>query len=142
MRRMSQSIVVLILLIITYSVCVAQDAEKFAAELTSSTAAKRDELLAAHPEQITIALRKELLQHGNLRFATTEYARALEVYQLVEKIADQIGDKEGLATAWLDMGSVYYFQGQYNRAIDHYQKAEAAFATLGNHLEVGRCRFG
>ena len=141
MRRMSQPILVLLILI-TYSVCVAQDAEKFAVELTSSPAAKRDELLASHPEQITIALRRELIQHGNLRFATTDYARALEIYQLVEKIATQIGDKEGLATAWLDMGSVYYFQGEYNRAIDHYRKAEAAFVALGNRLEVGRCRFG
>jgi tetratricopeptide (TPR) repeat protein len=142
MRRISQSTVILILFIIAFGVCVAQDAEKFAVELTSSPAEKRDELLAAHPERITIALRRELIQHGNLRFATTDYARALEIYQLVEKIATQIGDKEGLASTWLNMGSVYYFQGQYNRAIDHYQKAEAAFAALGNHLEVGRCRFG
>ncbi len=141
MRRISQPILVLLILI-TFSLCVAQDAEKFAVELTSSSLAKRNELLAAHPERITIALRRELIQHGNLRFATTDYARALEIYQLVEKIAEQIGDKEGLATAWLDMGSVYYFQGEYSRAIDHYQKAEAAFAALGNHLEVGRCRFG
>src|SRR5919205_288628 len=139
MRRMSHPIFVLLIM---FGVCVAQDAEKFAVELTSSPAAKRDELLAAHPERITIALRRELIQHGNLRFATAEYARALEIYQLVEKIAEQIGDKEGLASTWLNMGSVYYFQGEYNRAIDHYQKAEAVFVALGNRVEVGRCRFG
>jgi len=138
---MPQPILVLFLLI-AFGVCVAQDAEKFAQELTSSPAAKRNELLAAHPEQITIALRKELIQHGNLRFASTDYARALEIYQLVERIAAQIDDKEGLASTWLNMGSVYYFQGEYNRAINHYQKAEAAFVALDNRLEVGRCRFG
>ena len=138
---MPQPILVLLLLV-TFGVCVAQDAEKFALELTSSTAAKRNELLAAHPERITIALRRELIQHGNLSFATTNYAQALEIYQLVERIAAQIGDKEGLASTWLNMGSVYYFQGEYNRAIDHYRKSEAAFVALGNHLEVGRCRFG
>lgn len=141
MRRMPQPILVLFLLIVS-SVCVAQDAEKFAAELTSSPAAKRDELLAAHPEQITVALRRELIQHGNLRFAMTDYARALEIYQLVERIAVQIHDKEGLASTWLNMGSVYYFQGEYNRAIDHYQKAEAGFVALGKRADVGRCRFG
>ena len=138
---MSKPILVLLILI-AFGVCVAQDTEKFAVELTSSPAAKRNELLAAHPEQITIALRKELIQHGNLRFASTDYARALEIYQLVERIAAQIDDKEGLASTWLNMGSVYYFQGEYNRAIDHYQKAQAAFVALGNHLEVGRCHFG
>jgi tetratricopeptide (TPR) repeat protein len=147
---MPQPILVVLLLIVTSLVCVAQDtlgpantdAEKFALELTSSPAAKRNELLAAHPERITIALRKELIQHGNLRFATSEYARALQIYQLVEKIAEQIGDQEGLASTWLNMGSVYYFQGEYNRAIDHYRKSEAAFLALGNRADVGRSRFG
>jgi len=134
--------ILVLLVLITFDVCVAQDAEKFAVELTSSTAAKRNELLAAHPEWITIGLRRELIQHGNLSFATTDYARALEIYKLVEKIATQIDDKEGVATAWLDMGSVYYFQGEYNRASDHYQRSEVVFVSLGNHLEVGRCRFG
>jgi tetratricopeptide (TPR) repeat protein len=146
---MPQPLLVLFL-IISSSVCLAQDtfgptksdAEKFALELTSSAAAKRNELLAAHPERITIALRKELIEHGNLRFATTQYAQALEIYQLVEKVAAQIDDKEGLAATWLNLGSVYYFQGEYERAIDHYRKSEAAFVALGNRVEVGRCRFG
>jgi tetratricopeptide (TPR) repeat protein/CHAT domain-containing protein len=134
-----RAIILVLLIAIT---CVAQDAEKFASELASSTAAKRDELIAAYPDRITIALSRVLIQHCNMSFAATEYARALEIYQLVEKIATQIGDKEGLASTWLNMGSVYYFQGEYNRALDHYRKSEAAFVALGNRLEVGRCRFG
>ena len=118
------------------------DAEKFALELSIATAAKRNELLAAHPERLTIALRRELLQHGNLRFASTQYAQALEIYQLVEKISEQTGDKEGLAATWLNMGSVYYFQGNHELAQQHYRKSEAAFVALGNRLEVGRSRFG
>ncbi len=141
---------ILVLLLLISSVCLAQDrfgptnsdAEKFALELTSSPAAKRNELLAAHPERITIALRRELIQYGNLRFATAQYAQALEIYQLVERIAEQIGDREGLAATWLNMGSVYYFQGEYERALEHYRKSEATSVALGNHLETGRCRFG
>jgi len=141
---------IFLVLLIAASACLAQetigptnsDAEKFAFELTSSPAAKRAELLAAHPERITVVLRKELIQHGNLRFASSQYAQALEIYQLVEKVSEQIGDKEGLAATWLNMGSVYYFQGNYERAIEHYRKSETAFVALGNRLEVGRCRFG
>ena len=147
---MRATIPVLLLITITFSVASAQerrgpassDAQKFARELTSAPAAKRAELLAAHPERITVELRKELLQHGNLRFVSREYAQALEIYQLVEKISEQIGDKDGLAATWLNMGSVYYFQGEYERAIDHYRKSEAAFKVLDNHLEMGRCHFG
>ena len=145
-----KTVLVFLLIAITFSLSFAQekvgpttgDAEKFALELVASPAAKRIELLATHPERITIALRKELIQHGNLRFASTQYAQALEIYQLIEKIAAQMDDKEGLATVWLNMGSVYYFQGNYERAIDHYRKAEAAFVALDNRLEVGRCHFG
>ena len=139
----------LLLIAITFNLCIAQetigptntDTEKFALELASSPPAKRTELLAAHPERVTVALRKELIQHGNLRFASTRFAQALEIYHLVEKISEQIGDKEGVAATWLNMGSVYYFQGNYERALDHYRKSEAAFVALDNRLEVGRCRF-
>ncbi|HKG45406.1 MAG TPA: tetratricopeptide repeat protein [Pyrinomonadaceae bacterium] len=147
MRRL---ILGLLFLAVSFSVAVAQetigptnsDAGRFAVELITSPASKRTELLAAHPEQITIALRKELLQHGNLRFASTQYAQALEIYRLVEKISEQIGDKEGVAATWLNIGSVYYFQGKDELALQHYRKSETAFVALGNRLEVGRCRFG
>src|SRR6185369_8763115 len=147
---MRAAIPIVLLITTAFSIALAQDStgqansdvEKFAVELTSSPAAKRSELLAAHPEQITVELRKELLQHGNLRFVTRQYAQALEIYQLVEKISEQIGDKDGLAATWLNMGSVYYFQGEYDRAIDHYRKSEAAFKALDNHIEMGRFHFG
>jgi tetratricopeptide (TPR) repeat protein len=145
-----RSTLIITAVVLVGSVCAAQDrigttsgdAERFALELTSSSPLKRTELLAANPERITVALRRELIQHGNLRFASQQYAQALEIYQLVEKIAAQIGDKEGLAATWLNMGSVYYFQGNYGRAINQYRKAEAAFASVNNRVEVGRCRFG
>src|SRR6185503_21085524 len=85
----------------------------FAFELSISSADKRAEMLAAHSDLITVALRRELISLGNLRFTNTEYAKALDIYQLAEKISEQIGDKEGIATARLNLGSVYFFQGNY-----------------------------
>ena len=126
----------------TAAICLAQEPEKFALELTLATADKRAELVAAHPEWLNVELRRRLVQQGNLRFASTQYTQALEIYRLVEKISEQIADKEGVATARLNIGSVYYFQGNYDLALDHYQKAKALFNSLGNHLEVGRSMFG
>ncbi|HEV8431322.1 MAG TPA: tetratricopeptide repeat protein [Pyrinomonadaceae bacterium] len=120
----------------------SSDAERFAFELTNATADRRAELLAAQPERLTVQLRKELIQHGNLRFAGTEYTKALEIYQLVEKISEQIGDKEGIATARLNIGSVYFFQGNYERAIEHYRSAETLFLSLNNRFEAARCHYG
>src|ERR1700752_4610824 len=120
----------------------SRDIADFAFELTISNAAKRAEMLAAHPEHVTIALRRELIALGNLRFTGADYAKALDIYQFAEKISAQIGDKEGVATARLNIGSVYYFQGNYELALDHYRKAETLFLSLNNCFEAARCHFG
>src|SRR5829696_8780508 len=119
MRGMRQSAVIVLLITIWSSLCVAQQKSgptnnDFVLELTISSADKRTELLAPHPELLTVDLRKELVEHGNQRFARTQYAQALEIYKLVEKISEQISDKEGVATAWLNIGSVNYFQANYD----------------------------
>src|SRR6185436_21054654 len=69
----------------------------FALELTIHSGDKRAELLAAHPERLTVALRRELIALGNARFTESEFAKALDIYQFAEKISEQIGDKEGVA---------------------------------------------
>ncbi|HET6980287.1 MAG TPA: tetratricopeptide repeat protein [Pyrinomonadaceae bacterium] len=147
---MQRPILVLLVIALTCCVCAGQpnlgpanrEAAEFAFELTVQPAERRAELLAAHPERLTVALRKELIAIGNLRFTGSDYAKALDVYQLAEKIAAQIGDKEGVATAKLNLGSVYYFQGQYEIASDHYRKAEMLFLTMTNNFEAARCHFG
>ena len=114
----------------------------FAFELSISPADKRAELLTAHPELITVSLRRELISLGNLRFTSSEYAKALDIYQLAEKISEQSGDKEGVATARLNLGSVSYFQGNYELAIDNYRKGETLFLSLNNRFEAARCHYG
>jgi tetratricopeptide (TPR) repeat protein len=114
----------------------------FAFELTIYPADRRAEMIAAHPERLTVALRKELIALGNVRFTASNYAKALDIYQLAEKISEQIGDKEGVATARLNLGSVYFFQGQYELALDHYRKGETLFLSLNNRFEAARCHYG
>jgi tetratricopeptide (TPR) repeat protein len=114
----------------------------FAFELTNQNADRRAEMLAAHPELITVALRRELISLGNLRFTNAELAKALDIYQLAQKISEQIGDREGIATARLNSGSVYYFQGNYDVALDHYRNGETLFLSLNNRFEAARCHYG
>lgn len=134
-------------LTIAVSVCAAQqsvrtEVDSFARQLVNSSSQQRTELLAAHPQLITVALRKELLRQGNDFLVDSKYAPALDVYRLAEKVADQIKDKEGLAEIWLNIGSVYYFQGQHDLALESYRKAQQLFASLGNRVEVGRSLLG
>ncbi len=147
---MLRAILGLVLIALLCCTCFAQQSigptsreiADFAFELSIQPADKRAELLAAHPERRTVALRRELIALGNLRFTGTEYAKALDIYQLAEKISEQIDDKEGVATARLNIGSVYYFQGKYELAIDHYRKGESLFFSLNNRFEAARCHFG
>ena len=147
---MQRSVFLLLVIILTRCTCVGQDvggptktaAADFAFELTAVSAEKRAELLAKYPERLTVQLRRELIQYGNLRFAGTEYNKALEIYQLAEKISQQINDKEGVATARLNLGSVYYFQGNYDLAFEHYRTSETLFLSLNNRFEAARSHFG
>ena len=134
-------------LTIVVSVCAAQqsarsEVDSFARQLVNSSSQQRSELLAAHPQLITVALRKELLRYGNNFLVDSKYAPALDVYRLAEKVADQIKDNEGLAEIWLNIGSVYYFQGQHDLAVESYRKAQQRFASIGNRSEAGRSLLG
>jgi tetratricopeptide (TPR) repeat protein len=147
---MYRPLLVLLLITLTCHTSFAQEtvglantsAEKFAFDLIIASGDKRAELMAAHPELLTVGLRKEIIQIGNARFTSTNYADALDIYQLGEKVSEKINDKEGVATARLNLGSVYYFQGNYELAIDHYRKAETLFLSVGNRFEATRCHFG
>lgn len=114
----------------------------FAFELSIYPADRRAEMVAAHPERLTVVSRKELIALGNVRFTASEYTKALDIYQLAEKISEQIGDKEGVATAQLNLGSVYFLQNNYEPALDQYRKAETLFLSLNNRFEAARCHFG
>lgn len=119
-----------------------EDLTDFAIELVHSSHARRAELLAARPNLVNVGLIRQLNGQGNMQFAAGHYSKAEDIYQFTERVATQIGDKGGVATALLNLGSVYYFQGKFDLSIIRYKKAESIFVTLANHLEIGRCRFG
>ena len=142
-----RAICIALFLTIVVSVCAAQqparsEVNSFAQQLVNSSSQQRSELLVAHPQLVTVALRRELLRRGNNLFIDTKYAPALDVYRLAEKVAEQIKDREGVAEISLNIGSVYYFQAQYDLALESYRKAQQLFATLGNRFEAARSLLG
>jgi tetratricopeptide (TPR) repeat protein len=145
--KCKRPVCIALFLTIVVSVSTAQQSPRseldaFARQLVTSSSQQRTELLAAHPQLITVALRKELIRHGNNFLVDSKYAPALDVYRLAEKVANQIKDQEGLGEAWLNIGSVYYFQGQHELALESYRKAQQLFASLGNRREVARSLLG
>jgi CHAT domain-containing protein/tetratricopeptide (TPR) repeat protein len=106
------------------------------------TPEEREQLLTKNQTLITPALRKALITQGNSQLLAGRYSTAFEIYGIAQNIAQQIGDKEGLATAWLDIGTIYYFQANYPAASEHYTKARELFIEVPNQYEAAKALSG
>src|SRR5215475_4818443 len=94
---------------------ISAQIDDLAATLVATTSSReRDTLLVTRKELVTPDLRKSLVRTGNAQMMSGEYARALEIYKIAENVAGRIGDKDGLAAAAMNIGTVYYFQGKYD----------------------------
>ena len=110
--------------------------------VTLKSQEEREQLLARNRALMTPDLRKALIRHGNSQLLAGRYSSAFDIYGVAQSIAEQIGDKEGVATAWLDIGTVYYFQANYPAALEHYKKARDLFTEVTNHYEAAKALSG
>jgi CHAT domain-containing protein len=122
---------------------VRSEFESFATDLVTTKSPQQRELLLAQKKYlVTPDLRKALIRQGNTRLLAGQYSTAFDIYALAQNIAEQIGDKEGIASALLDIGTVYYFQANYPAALEHYQKARALFSEVQNNYESAKALSG
>src|SRR5678809_523266 len=90
------------------------DFDEFANTLLATPSdQERQNLLSQKKDLLTPDLRKALIRQGNTHLMAGRYSTAFEIYDLAKHIAQRIGDKEGVASAALDIGTVYYFQANY-----------------------------
>ncbi|HKE55121.1 MAG TPA: CHAT domain-containing tetratricopeptide repeat protein [Pyrinomonadaceae bacterium] len=117
--------------------------DDLAATLVATTSSQeRDALLVTRKELVTPDLRKSLVRTGNAQMMSGEYARALEIYKIAENVAGRIGDKDGLAAAAMNIGTVYYFQGKYDLALDRYATARKLSLETQNSYEAAKALAG
>ena len=110
--------------------------------VTVKSAQEREQLLSKNPALMTPDLRKALIRHGNSQLLAGRYSTAFDIYGVAQNVAEKIGDREGVATAWLDIGTVYYFQANYPAALEHYKKARDLFTEVTNHYEAAKALSG
>jgi len=119
------------------------DLDDFALTLvTLKSQQEREQLLAKNRALMTPDLRRVLIRQGNSQLLAGRYSQAFEIYGVAQNVAEQIGDKEGIATAWLDIGTVYYFQANYPAALEHYKKARDLFTEVTNPYESAKALSG
>ena len=142
--------VLLIVLLLSLNICAQSPAPPALSEVddlattlvTLKSQQEREQLLAKNRALMTPDLRKALIRHGNSQLLAGRYSTAFDIYGVAQNIAEQIGDKEGVATAWLDIGTVYYFQANYPAALEHYKKARDLFTEVTNHYEAAKALSG
>ena len=110
--------------------------------ITTKTKEERATLIAIKTNLLTPDLSKALIRQGNVRLMEGQYATAFDIYGIAQHIAQIIDDKEGIATAHLDLGTVYYFQANYPDALDNYRKARELFLEVKNDYESAKALSG
>jgi len=109
----------------------ADSLEQFAVALVNASEAERERLLADNKKMITTDLRDALTRKVGPLQIPGSYDRAVSLLRLVQKVAEQLGDKGGVAMAERQMGDVFRDSGRWSDALKHYQDAAAMFEATG-----------
>lgn len=115
--------------------------ELAAALVAAKTDEERTALLEAKQELQTATLVQSLLRQGNrLRtqgiFRQPGATQALAIFQLAQRLAEQMGDKAGSANALISMGDVHRNQSNQNLALEHYRKSLALREALNDKAGI------
>jgi CHAT domain-containing protein/Tfp pilus assembly protein PilF len=98
---------------------------------------ERSALLTAEKELVTERLVRELNRQGTGLRVKGNYPEALARFRFAQKIAEQIGDKAGIASTLNNIGGVYWSQGNYAQALEIFQKSLAVSEAIGDKAEFG-----
>ncbi|HXI90995.1 MAG TPA: tetratricopeptide repeat protein, partial [Blastocatellia bacterium] len=108
----------------------ADSLEQFAVALVNSSEADRERLLADNKKMLTTELHAALSRKIGPLQIPGSYDRAVSLLRLVQKIAQQLGDKGGVAMAEQRMGDVFRESGRWPDALKHYQDAAAMYDAM------------
>src|SRR5215813_2845586 len=104
----------------------------------AKTEAERAGLLAEEKELLRAELVQAMIEQGNRLYLRSEFDQAIAIYRLSQGIAEQIGDKAGIARALNNIGSIYNIQGNYAQALEYLQRSLAVSESQGDNAGIVR----
>ncbi len=104
----------------------------------ASSDAERESLLAKEPDKVTRELLDLLITRGDQEFMKANYPRAFNLLQSSRLVAERLGDKKEVATAWQNLGVVHFAEKRYRQAWESYQNSLAINEELGRKTEAAR----
>ena len=100
--------------------------------------AERAKLLAEEKELATAELVRAMIEQGNRLYLQSRFDQSIAIYRLSQSIAEQIGDKAGIARALNNIGTIYNIQGDYAQALEYLQRSLATSEAGGDKAGIVR----
>jgi CHAT domain-containing protein/tetratricopeptide (TPR) repeat protein len=100
--------------------------------------AGRANLLAEEKELVTAELVRAMIEQGNRLYLQSRFDQSIAIYRLSQSVAEQIGDKAGIARALNNIGSIYNIQGDYAQALEYLQRSLATSEAGGDKAGIAR----
>lgn len=121
-------------------VAAAQHTEKelAVALVTAKTNEERQRLLTEGRGLLTVELRAALLDQSEALRRKGNFAQALVVLDVAQRVAEQIDDKKGLAIALRNIGTIHVQQGNYVQGLNYYQQSKLLAETMADKAEIAR----
>jgi CHAT domain-containing protein/tetratricopeptide (TPR) repeat protein len=101
----------------------------------------RSALVTANKDLIGPGLNKALLTEAG-RLLRQRNPSALDVYRVVQEMAEQLGDDRALADSLVGMASVFFYIADYSHAREYFEKSLSIYEKVGDKIGVGRCLTG
>jgi CHAT domain-containing protein/tetratricopeptide (TPR) repeat protein len=100
--------------------------------------AERAKLLADEKELVTAELVRAMIGQGYRLYLQSGFDQSIAIYRLSQNIAEQIGDKAGIARALNEIASIYNIQGDNAKALEYLQRSLAMSEAGGDNAGISR----
>jgi tetratricopeptide (TPR) repeat protein len=104
--------------------------------IEKKTEEERTSLLRERGDLVTSDLVMALGQQGNLSYLRGDYQQARGIYQLAGSVAEQIGDKLGIANSRSSVANVLLEQGEYEQAREYFEQGLSQYEAWGDKSRV------
>src|SRR5437588_1262116 len=93
-------------------------------------------LTIARRDNSVLGMANALIGLGDVYAAQGDYRRAADNYQQIMKLAESLGNKEGIAVLSVRLGDIHYYQGNFPQALDYYQRSLNLYEKVGSTQDV------
>src|SRR5438874_189567 len=93
-------------------------------------------LTIARRDNSVLGMANALIGLGDIYAAQGDYRRAADNYQQIMKLAESLGNKEGIAVLSVRLGHIHYYQGNFPQALDYYQRSLNLYEKVGSTQDV------